>query len=328
MALTRWQAVGDDLLAGVEPEVYRSEPDVMTLRDLANAYESQVRNNVKRGRIKVRHQQDVHRTLVFLLKRFGPERPVDAVHVSDWTAWANDMRDRWNDTTMSNHVKRIRTAFNWAYQSALIDKPMRFGPEFKTRVARKPKDTYNAAEIRTLIDHGSVALRAMVLLGINGGYGNTDCSALTIPEVQGDVIETPRKKTQIARCVPLWGRTASTVAEAIEVRPRPASRSYAAHVFLTKRGQPWVDRERGRDAVSQQFGKLATACGVRSLGFYALRRTFRTVADGAGDQRAADVVMGHVTPGMSGVYVQSVERARLDAVVGHVEDWLFGTSGK
>jgi len=42
--------------------------------------------------------------------------------------------------------------------------------------------------------------------------------------------------------------------------------------------------------------------GRKGLGFYTLRHTFRTVADEAKDQPAADFTMGHESPHMSTVY--------------------------
>jgi hypothetical protein len=54
-----------------------------------------------------------------------------------------------------------------------------------------------------------------------------------------------------------------------------------------------------------------------------LRHTFRTVADEAKDQPAADFIMGHEIPHMSSVYRETISDARLKAVSDRVHDWLF-----
>jgi hypothetical protein len=59
------------------------------------------------------------------------------------------------------------------------------------------------------------------------------------------------------------------------------------------------------------------------VGFYTLRHTFRTVADEAKDQPAADFIMGHEVPHMSSVYSETISDARLRAVADHVHAWLF-----
>ena len=54
-----------------------------------------------------------------------------------------------------------------------------------------------------------------------------------------------------------------------------------------------------------------------------MRHTFRTVADEAKDQPAADFIMGHETPHMSSVYRETISDARLKAVSDYVRVWVF-----
>src|SRR5262249_20845999 len=70
------------------------------------------------------------------------------------------------------------------------------------------------------------------------------------------------------------------------------------------------------------LGKLGIN-GRKRLGFYTLRHVFRTVADEARDQPAADYIMGHEIPHMSSVYRETISDARLKTVTDHVHDWLF-----
>ena len=75
-----------------------------------------------------------------------------------------------------------------------------------------------------------------------------------------------------------------------------------------------------------QLTKLLRGLGIngrKGLGFYTLRHTFRTVADGAKDQPAADYLMGHEVPHMSSIYRETIDDARLRAVADHVRAWLF-----
>ncbi len=77
------------------------------------------------------------------------------------------------------------------------------------------------------------------------------------------------------------------------------------------------------------MGKLLHRLGIngrKGLGFYTLRHTFRTVADEAKDQPAADYIMGHEVPHMSSVYRETISDARLKAVSDHVRGWLCGSA--
>lgn len=75
-----------------------------------------------------------------------------------------------------------------------------------------------------------------------------------------------------------------------------------------------------------QFGKLLTTLGLKRprLNFYALRHTFRTVADEARDQPAANAIMGHAGESMAAVYRERISDERLRAVSDYVHEWLFG----
>ena len=103
-------------------------------------------------------------------------------------------------------------------------------------------------------------------------------------------------------------------------------------VFTTRQGHPYrreiaPDNAKGavkvRDSISKAFDrlirwtiKIKTARDGRS--FYTLRRTHRTWTDELGDVRAADRVMGHQSPDMGGVYVQTIGDERLRRINEHV----------
>jgi hypothetical protein len=78
--------------------------------------------------------------------------------------------------------------------------------------------------------------------------------------------------------------------------------------------------------VSQEMIKLMKEVGVhrKGLGFYAIRHTFRTVADATKDFPAIRMVMGHSSDGsIDGAYVEGIEDSRLVTVSDFVHDWLF-----
>src|SRR5262249_42107609 len=100
-------------------------------------------------------------------------------------------------------------------------------------------------------------------------------------------------------------------------------------VFITKYGGPWhQDKSLGNRAITHEFGKLLLKTGIlarkKGLNFYTLRHIFRTVADQAKDQPAADHIMGHLVASMSSVYREEISHERLRAVSDHVRCWLFG----
>ena len=134
-----------------------------------------------------------------------------------------------------------------------------------------------------------------------------------------------------------------------KARPAAKSKEDEGQVFLTKYGRRWVrveepgERSKGRhkavvtDAVALEFCKLAralklekgpdgpsgrTAPRPRGRGFYALRHTFRTVADEVGDRPAVDLVMGHENGAdIATQYIERIGDERLRRVAEHVRAW-------
>ena len=194
---------------------------------------------------------------------------------------------------------------------------------------RRGPRMFSPAEVRALLGGAAEPLRTMILLGVNGGFGPADCAQLPKSAVEfdaegGPLIDFPRPKTEIGRRVPLWPETAAGLRACSAGRPRPKDPADGRLAFLTGRGNPWV---RGNtDSVNLQFRKLRDRVGVgrAGLGFYALRHTFRTLADPSRDLVAVDAVMGHADHTMGGHYRETIDDARLRAVTDLVRSQILG----
>ncbi len=159
--------------------------------------------------------------------------------------------------TLGNCIQRTRILFKFAYDNGAIDRPVRYGQNFKVpsrktvRIdrAKKGPKLLAADEVRALIDGALVvgedgpavvqagkAMRAMVLLGINCGFGNADCGRLTRAHVNlaAGVIDYPRPKTGIPRRCALWPETVDAIRAASAVRPEPKDQADDALIFITK----------------------------------------------------------------------------------------------
>jgi integrase len=132
--------------------------------------------------------------------------------------------------------------------------------------------------------------------------------------IQGGWVKYPRPKTSVEREFPLWKETA----KAIEATRQTEYDSEL--LFVTKYGLSWYKDGQADSPITKEFSKLLKECDLqqKSRGFYALRHTFRTVADGARDHVAIDIVMGHTDNSMGRNYTHGIERERLQAVVDFV----------
>src|SRR5262249_3126960 len=112
---------------------------------------------------------------------------------------------RWGPVRLGNAVQRLRTVFKHALDARLIAAPVCFGPAFVRpskkvlrvhRAAQGPK-LFRADEVRRQLDAADGQLKAMVLLGINCGFGPTDCAKVprSALDLEGGWVDYPRPKT-------------------------------------------------------------------------------------------------------------------------------------
>lgn len=268
---------------------------------------------------------------------FGATTPAESLASDDFARLRASLAKTRGPVALGNEIQRVRSIFKYAHECGLLTAATEFGPQFRKpsrktlRVARNaaPQKMVEAAEIRKLIESASLPLRAMIWLGVNCGYGQSDCAGLPISAVNFETgwIEFPRPKTGIQRRCPLWPETAEELQAAIKARPAPRTADEAGLVFVTKYGLRWV-RSSAKgvpdDAVSKEFSKLLTACELKrpGLNFYALRHVFETIGGESRDQVAVDSLMGHVDQSMGAAYRERISDERLIAVTDFVWKWL------
>lgn len=339
-ALARWEREKEDLLAGRSPRTYS---EGLSLGTLVNRFLVAKRLLVESGELSPRTWGDYHAALVRLSDMLGKTRPVESITTEDLEAVRAKLAKGRGAHSLANHVQRIRTLFKYAWETGLIATPIRMGPAFRKPSARQMRATKHTSEpwtigaedLRRILDAAGVPLRAMILLGINCGFGNSDIASLPLSslDLAGGWVSFPRPKTAIPRKAKLWPETVTALEEAVAARPTAKKPEDSGLVFLTSRGNRWVRTiDRGRmkpavplDSVRLEFDKILRGLGLKRKGrsFYSLRHTFRTVADAAQDQPAANAIMGHTDSSMAQNYRENIADNRIEAVTSLVRSWLW-----
>ncbi len=332
-ALDSYLKQKDDLHAGRKP---RPDPASFTVKDVANDFLNAKQALVDTGELSARTWADYKLVCDMVVSHLGKARLAEDVGPDDFTALRNKVAKRWGPQRLgSKLIQYTRCLFKHALDAGLIDRPIRFGPGFKRpskkvlrlNRAEQGRKLFTAQEVRRLIGAAGPSMHAMILLGINAGFGNADCGNLPLSAVNLETgwIDYPRPKTGVERRCPLWPETIAALRDALAKRPEPKSKEDAALCFVTKYGYSWY-KDTSTNPVSQEMGKLLRTLGIngrKGLGFYTLRHTFRTIADESKDQPAADYIMGHEAAHMSSVYRETISDERLRAMTDHVRRWLF-----
>jgi len=357
-ALQEYLHAAKDLHAGRKPRVTLLEGQ-LTVKDLCNHYLTFQSQRLGAGEIAIQWFAAMKANLTAFAHRVGKQRPIDDLRPDDFQDFREYVRK--NGTSpkhpgglgpdgLTRTVTIIRGMFKYAYEMELIDRPMKYGRSFDRPSATQRRKARRAAEmnhgkrlfspeqIQDLLALAGCPLKAMIYLGLNAGFGNTDCARLllSVLDMERGVIEFDRPKTGVERVAPLWPETIKALRQALEARPTPREEARNL-VFVTIFGRSWSREIMQRDSdgliktvsrsdsIGQEFDKVLRKLGIKrpGLSFYALRHTFRTFADEAGDQHAVHRIMGHQIPGMSGIYVEDISLDRLRAVTDHVRKKIF-----
>ncbi len=337
-ALAKWLEQKDDLLAGRKPREKQSGP---TIRDLANKFLSTKRSRVDSGELTPTTWREYRDTCQRVIKVFGTGRRLDDITPGDFEKLRVSYTRTLGPTSTGNEIGRARVLFKFAYDEGFIDHPIRYGQGFKRpsrktlRQVRAAKGSrmFEAAELRTILDAAKQPMRAMILLGANCGFGQTDIANMPISaiDLERGWVDYPRPKTGIDRRCPLWGETVNAIREAIQSRPKPITAEESGLAFLTCQGRKWVrlnENETATDYLTVEFSKMLKKLKLKRPGvsFYALRHGFETIAGGSRDQVAVDAIMGHARDDMASLYRERIDDARLLEVSNYVHNWLFSES--
>jgi len=296
----------------------------LTLMYLCNLYLDHQNGQVVAGEIKYSHFYGLQLRLSAFVRHLGAARLVGDITTMEVQQYRSKLiADGMAANTINNHLRSIKAMFNWALDNEILDRSPKLKAVKAMKTRKMERQTFTPEEIRKLIETASPQMRAMILLGLNCGFGRTDCAELRWDSLNLETgrVSFPRGKTGVDRNFILWPETVDAL------RSVPVQGEL---VFYTKHGNPWVHRTKGasvHDPLSREFCKLMRKAGVEAregTGFYTLRRTAATIAAETGDVFAVQGILGHADLKMASTYVQNTT-PQTDRAITHTRKWLNQT---
>lgn len=349
-AEAKYNELKDDLHAGRRPRSLNGETQV---RDVLNHFLNAKRDLRDSGELAARTWADYFATCERIRDKFKPDTLVVDLRAEDFNSYRAAIAKVWGHIRVGNEVQRVRTIFKLAYDDGLIGQPVRFGSTFKKpsrKVMRKERAErglrmFEAIELSKLLEAADQPMKAMILLGVNCGYGNADIAALELRhlDLAAGWSTFPRPKTGIDRRCALWPETIAALRDWIKRRPMPKDAAHKTRVFITKYGHTWdkaaheievqepdakepaKPKAINSNPVALQFRKLLDALKLRQpgRGYYSLRHTTETIGGACRDQVAVNMVMGHADESMAAVYRERIDDDRLKLVAETIHEWLY-----
>lgn len=268
----------------------------MTLEELCEDFLKSKDSKREAGELSDRSFRDYLKSCQLLVNRFGDSRKVHDLKPDDFRALRADLSKRLGPVTLGNEINRISIVFNHAFNKhrskihGIETRKELFGGEFdkpSNLLKRRNKNEagpklFERDELLSILEASDDILEAMILLGLNCGFGNTDISSLpqSVIDFETGWIDFPRPKTEIKRRIPLWPETLEALQIAIAKRPKPKDQSDSDLCFLTNQGRRWVrvqERENQDDqidfiqvvpidALTQKFTRVMTKPRCRKCG--------------------------------------------------------------
>jgi integrase len=330
-ALKRYKAERKDRENGLTPR--QATEDQTTLRQLCNKFMNVKKRAVEIGELSLRSHGDYYRVCRRLVKAFGKDRLLNDILPEDLEKLRHRLAKKMGPVGLANELTRTRTVLKYAYDVGLIDRPIRYNiplkkPSRKTirkDRAKKGVRMFTKDQFHKILEAATPIQTAMILLGINCGFGNADIGRLPIKalDLKHGWVEFPRPKTGIPRRCKLLPDTVAALRAAIKARPTPKNPAHRGLVFVTKYGKPWF-RDVSDSPLSAEFKKLLKDLGIYrpGLGFYSLRHATETIGGESRDQAAVDHVMGHTRDDMASNYREAISDERLEAVADRIGEWM------
>jgi hypothetical protein len=127
-ALEEYKKVADDLHAGRTP---CASTDGLTVADLCNRFLTAKLRKREAGELGLRMFGDYREVTDLIVVAFGKTRLVDDLAADDFESVRARMAERWGPVRLGNAITRVKSIFKYALDNSLIDRPIRFGGEFR-----------------------------------------------------------------------------------------------------------------------------------------------------------------------------------------------------
>jgi len=294
----------------------------MTLKEIREMYLKYQHTKLQANNLSARHHNDQIKSLKKLTDFLGENTKIKNISTLNLQNYKRKLQKHYSSVCRLNlHLSIMKAMFHWARKNDILKNIPNIDAISRAKEIHQDKFTFNSKQINQLLSLADAKMYAMIWLGLNCGFGCTDCAYLkwTDLDLKNSRVILPRRKTGIYRDLPLWPETVNSL--------RKIKRK-GSLVFYTPRGNPYIQTNRKIDVngnekytitntISTQFRRLILKANLdvpKGTGFYSLRRTAATMAARSGDPFAVQRLLGHANLAMATRYVQDVS-AQTDKVI-------------
>ena len=194
----------------------RPSRDQLSVKILCSQYLDHQESRAEIGEMESRHVSDQISLLRDFVKFIGPNRPVSDISTIELQNYRKKLiRAEKSRNTVNNRIAAVKTMYNWALDNEVIDNAPGLKAVEKVTARKQKRPTFAASQIHKMLQNAIAEMKAMIWLGLNCGFGCTDCGELKWKNVdlQNGRVDFPRGKTPVGRNLPLWSETVRALKE-------------------------------------------------------------------------------------------------------------------
>jgi integrase len=269
-------------------------PAVEPPKPKPDAFKSVAENWLKRHVIakRLRTRGEIERVLEKYVYPLWGNRDFTSLRRSDIAALLDHVEDHHGARQADYVLAIVRQIANW-YSTRHDDYLSPFTRGMRRAAPNKRERILDDSEIRAAwkAAEGAGAFGAIVRLLLLTGQRRDSVTSMRLADLDGDVWHMPVEER--AKGVGGDLKLPLVALDIIKAQPRFASSPY---VFAGRNGEPL-------NGFSKSKARFDEACGVRNWVLHDCRRSARSLMSRAGvSSEHAERVMGHVIPGVEGVY--------------------------
>ena len=189
-------------LHGCQRSTPKKSNDNMLLKELCDLYLRYQQSKVQAKGLTARHHNEQINSLSKLLSFLGPSRKIDEISTLNLQSYRRQLQRKYSTAHRMNlHTSIMKTMFHWAKKNDVLDSIPNIDAVSRGKITHKNRLVFTSKDTHRLLSVADVQMKAMIWLGLNCGFGCTDCAELKWSNVDlaNKRIKLARNKTGIPR---------------------------------------------------------------------------------------------------------------------------------
>jgi len=203
-------------LHGGQSLIQKASNGKMTLKQLCDLYLQYQHSRVLAGALTPKHYNDQVGSLGRLMSFLGQGCKIESISTLDLQNYKRKLQSSYASVDQLNlNISVMKAMFHWARRNDVLETIPNIDAISKGKVVHKEMYTFNSGQIKKLLSIADVKMQAMIWLGLNCGFGCTDCGKLKWKDLdlKNGRVRLARNKTGVRRNFLLWPETIQALKE-------------------------------------------------------------------------------------------------------------------